>query len=65
MKDRWALVPASSRERRESIGGFLAWQFRQDAAEDGVRAVASRLRRYKVPLPIALRILGILPSRHP
>lgn len=64
MSDRWCIVPATQRERRELIAAWLVWRFRQMAREEGVQTTARRLRKYGIPLAIALRVLGIEPTRY-
>lgn len=62
MRDRWVIVPATRRERRELVGEWLVLRFRDMARDEGVRVTAGRLRKYGVPLWVALRVLGITPT---
>ncbi|MBP6563981.1 MAG: hypothetical protein KA200_00050 [Burkholderiales bacterium] len=62
MSDRWMIVPVSQRERRDLVASWVVWHWRVCALEDGVQAVARRLRKYGFPLMVTLRILGITPT---
>jgi hypothetical protein len=64
MSDRWCIVPANQRERRELIAAWWVIRFREMAAEEGTQVAARRLRKAGVPLWIALRVLGIAPTRY-
>jgi hypothetical protein len=49
-------------ERRRAIAVYLVERFRRLRSEEGTRAAAARLRKYGVPLELALLILGVSPS---
>lgn len=64
MIERWALRFPTRAESSQYIGEALKQRARAAAAEDGVQAVARRLRKGGWPDPgDALRILGIRSSR--
>lgn len=63
MSERWALVPATRRERREYVGTWYVLRYRARARRAGVAVVAKQLKKQGVPLEVALKILGIRPSR--
>jgi hypothetical protein len=63
--DRWVLVPATRLERRELVAQWLVERFRLMRREEGTAVAAARLRKYGVPLWVALHVLGIAPSHVP
>lgn len=64
MSDRWCIVPATRRERREYIGTWHVLKYRKRVQVVGVRAVAAQLKKQGVPLDVTLRVLGIQPTRY-
>jgi hypothetical protein len=62
MRDPFALNLPGHFERRRFVAAWYCFHFRAIAAEDGVSVAARRLRKYGVPIEVALRVLGIAPS---
>ena len=64
MSDRWTFTAPSHVDRRLLVAGWLCMKYRLLAAENGTQVAATRLRKYGVPLEIALRVLGIRPTHN-
>ena len=58
---RWEVVPVGHDERRQLVAAYWCFRFRALAREEGTAVAANRLKKYGVPVWIALRILGIEP----
>ncbi|MBP6564060.1 MAG: hypothetical protein KA200_00445 [Burkholderiales bacterium] len=63
MSDRWALAYPNHFERRRALAVYWIHRFRSLRREEGAAVAAGRLRKMGVPLPVALLILGIRPTR--